>query len=248
MATFAVLVAVVFSFALDPTVRSTDIAGAMLWVTVLFAGTLGLGRSFALEREADALTGVLVSPVPRGAVFLGKFLANLLVVLAVEAVIFPVYALFFGLQLGRGAGRAGAGGASGDGGVHGAGDAVRRHHGAHAAWRDAAPHPAAAAADPRGDLRRQRHAAPARRAARWRRWAATCGCCWRWTWSFSSSAPPSSAPRWRSRSTQPGRMNSRQRRHEVRLRGLPPFVGVAESRCHSEGAPDGTPPAPAPGA
>jgi hypothetical protein len=92
MATFAALVAVVFSFALDPTVRSRDIAGAMLWVTVLFAGTLGLGRSFAMEREADALTGVLVSPVPRGAVFLGKFLANLVVVLAVEAVIFPVYA------------------------------------------------------------------------------------------------------------------------------------------------------------
>lgn len=100
MATFAMLVAVVFSFALDPTVRSGDIAGAMLWVTVLFSGTLGLGRSFALEREADALTGVMVSPVPPGAVFLGKFLANLLVVLAVEAVIFPVYALFFGLRLG----------------------------------------------------------------------------------------------------------------------------------------------------
>lgn len=98
MATFAVLVAVVFSFALDPTVRARDIAGAMLWVTVLFAGTLGLGRSFALEREADALTGVLVSPVPGGAVFLGKFLANLLILLAVEAVVFPVYALFFGLR------------------------------------------------------------------------------------------------------------------------------------------------------
>lgn len=100
MATFAMLVAVVFSFALDPTVRSRDIAGAMLWVTVLFAGTLGLGRSFALEREADAFTGVLVSPVPRGAVFLGKFLANLTVLLAVEAVIFPVYAILFGLGLG----------------------------------------------------------------------------------------------------------------------------------------------------
>jgi heme exporter protein B len=100
MATFAALVAVVFSFALDPTVRSRDIAGAMLWVTVLFAGTLGLGRAFALEREADAMTGMLVSPVPRGALFLGKFLANLLVVLVVEAVIFPVYALFFGLRLG----------------------------------------------------------------------------------------------------------------------------------------------------
>ena len=100
MATFAMLVAVVFAFAVDPTVRARSIAGAMIWVTVLFAGTLGLGRSFALEREADAFTGVLVSPVPRGAVFLGKFLANLAVLLAVEAVIFPVYAILFGLGLG----------------------------------------------------------------------------------------------------------------------------------------------------
>jgi heme exporter protein B len=101
MATFAVLVAVVFSFALDPSVRAREIAGAMIWVTVLFAGTLGMGRAFALEREADALTGVLVSPVDRGALFLGKWLANLTVVLVVEAVIFPVYGLFFGLPYGR---------------------------------------------------------------------------------------------------------------------------------------------------
>lgn len=98
MATFAVLVAVVFSFSIDPTaVRARSIAGAMIWVTVLFAGTLGLGRSFALEREADALTGLMVAPVERGALFLGKWLANVAVVTAVEAVIFPAYALFFGL-------------------------------------------------------------------------------------------------------------------------------------------------------
>jgi len=98
--TFAVLVAVVFSFALDPTVRAREIAGAMLWVTVLFAGTLAMGRAFAAEREGDALTGVLASPVERGALFLGKWLASLVIVLVTEAVIFPVFALFFGLSLG----------------------------------------------------------------------------------------------------------------------------------------------------
>ena len=97
-ATFAVLVAVVFSFAVDPTVRARSIAGAMIWVTVLFAGTLGLGRAFALEREGEALTGVLLAPVDRGALFLGKWLASLALVLAMEALIFPVYALFFGLE------------------------------------------------------------------------------------------------------------------------------------------------------
>ena len=98
MGTFAVLVAVVFSFAVDPTVRARSIAGAMIWVTVLFAGTLGLGRSFALEREAEALTGVMLAPVDRGAFFLGKWLANLAIVLVVEALIFPVFALFFNLS------------------------------------------------------------------------------------------------------------------------------------------------------
>lgn len=95
MITFAALVAVVFSFALDPTVRARALLGAMLWVTILFAGTLGLGRSFTLEREQEALTGVLLTPIDRGALYLGKFLANLGILLLVEAAIFPVYALFF---------------------------------------------------------------------------------------------------------------------------------------------------------
>lgn len=98
MLTFAALVAVVFSFALDPTVRARSFAGAMLWVTVLLAGLLGLGRSFAFEREHEALTAVLLAPVSPAAVFLGKALANLLILLVVEAAIFPVYALFFGLS------------------------------------------------------------------------------------------------------------------------------------------------------
>jgi heme exporter protein B len=104
MLTFAVLVAVIFSFALDPTVRGRSIAGAMLWVTVIFAGMLGLGRSFAAEREQDALLGLLLAPLDRSALFLGKFLANLLILLVTEVVIFPVYALFFQLPLGRGIG------------------------------------------------------------------------------------------------------------------------------------------------
>lgn len=101
MLTFAVLVAVVFSFAVDPTVRAASIAGAMLWVTVLFAGLLGLGRSFALEREQDAMTGILLAPVDRGALFLGKFAANLALLLVTELVVFPVYGLFFQLSYWR---------------------------------------------------------------------------------------------------------------------------------------------------
>lgn len=96
--TFAVLVAVVFSFSLDPTLRARSFAGAMIWVTILFAGILGLGRSFGLEREQEALSGLLLAPIDRGALFLGKFLANLAILLVLELVVFPVYALFFGLD------------------------------------------------------------------------------------------------------------------------------------------------------
>jgi heme exporter protein B len=102
MLTFAVLVAVVFSFALDPTIRARGLAGAMLWVTILFAGMLGLGRSFSQEREQDAMTGILLAPIDRGALFAGKFLANLVLLVALVLVVFPVYGLFFQLDF-RGA-------------------------------------------------------------------------------------------------------------------------------------------------
>ncbi|MQA90014.1 MAG: cytochrome C biogenesis protein [Gemmatimonas sp.] len=99
MLTFAVLVGVVFTFSLDATVPSRSIAGAMLWVSILFAGMLGLGRSFTLEKEQDALVGVLLTPVGRGAFYFGKFLANLALVTGTTLLIFFVYGLFFQLNL-----------------------------------------------------------------------------------------------------------------------------------------------------
>lgn len=95
--TFAVLVAIVFSFALDPTLRARPLIGAMIWVTILFAGTLGVGRSFAVEREESALSGLLLAPIAREALFLGKFAANLVILLVVELLVFPTYGLFFGV-------------------------------------------------------------------------------------------------------------------------------------------------------
>jgi heme exporter protein B len=99
MLTFAVLVAVVFSFSLDPTVPVRPIVGAMLWITILFAGMLGLGRSFSLEKEQDALVGVLLAPISRGALYAGKFAANLIMLVATVVVVFFVYALFFPVAL-----------------------------------------------------------------------------------------------------------------------------------------------------
>ncbi len=99
MLTFAVLVAVVFSFSLDPTFNTLPIAGAMIWVTVLFSGMLGLGRSFAAEQEQDAMVGILLAPVDRGAVYFGKFIANLALLLTTTLAIYLIYSLFFQLPL-----------------------------------------------------------------------------------------------------------------------------------------------------
>jgi heme exporter protein B len=95
MLTFTVLVAVVFTFSLDPMVPSRSIAGAMVWVTILFAGMLGLGRSFSLEKEQDALVGVLLTPIDRGALYFGKFLANLALLTGATVLVFLIYGLFF---------------------------------------------------------------------------------------------------------------------------------------------------------
>jgi heme exporter protein B len=62
---------------------------------------IALNRSFALERENAALDGLLLAPVSRSALFLGKYLANLAFVFTVEAVALPLFVLFFGVDLSR---------------------------------------------------------------------------------------------------------------------------------------------------
>lgn len=98
---FAALVLVVFNFARDPTVLSaTDLAPSVLWVTFALAAMVALNRAFNVERENDALDGLLLAPVPREAMFLGKLLANLAFVGTVELVTLPLFTLFFNVSLG----------------------------------------------------------------------------------------------------------------------------------------------------
>lgn len=93
---FSLLAIVIFYFAWDPTaIPAADLAPGVLWVIFTFSGLLGLHRSFAVEHADRALDGLLASPVPREALFAGKALANLLFVLAVQAVSVPAVALFY---------------------------------------------------------------------------------------------------------------------------------------------------------
>jgi heme exporter protein B len=98
---FALLGIVIFYFAWDPTaVSAADLAPGVLWVIFTFSGLLGLHRSFAVELEERAIDGLLASPIAREAIFLGKAAANLVFVLAVQAVAIPAVSLFYNLPLG----------------------------------------------------------------------------------------------------------------------------------------------------
>ena len=101
MAGFTVLVGVLFNYAIDPVlVRPEDIASGLVWVTIVFAGTLGLGRTFELEAQDGAFQGVLMTPVPRDALFLGKVLSNYVILLVVVFLALGVFGLFFALDWG----------------------------------------------------------------------------------------------------------------------------------------------------
>jgi heme exporter protein B len=98
---FAAIVLVIFNFARDPaSVSPRTLAPSVLWVTFTFAAMLTFNRGFMLEKENAAIDGLLLSPMPRGALFLGKYLANLGFVFTVEAVTLPLFVLFFNVGLG----------------------------------------------------------------------------------------------------------------------------------------------------
>ena len=97
----AALILVIFNFARDPTVvRAPALAPSALWVTITFASVTALNRAFAMELDHGALDGLLLAPVGREAIYLGKLLGNLAFTAFVQAVTFPLFVLFFNLDIG----------------------------------------------------------------------------------------------------------------------------------------------------
>jgi heme exporter protein B len=97
---FAAMVLVLFNFGRDPTaLPASAIAPGVLWVTFALAAMLAMNRGFTIERENAALDGLLLAPVPREALFLGKLLANLVFVGVVELITLPLFTLFFNVSL-----------------------------------------------------------------------------------------------------------------------------------------------------
>ena len=98
MGFMAALVVLVFSFAFisgqEVTVGPDAIAG-ILWVAVLFSGTVALSRTFDRERENEAIRSLLLSPVPRSAIYAGKLAATAAIMLLVELLLLPLLAALF---------------------------------------------------------------------------------------------------------------------------------------------------------
>ena len=100
MLVFSLLVILIFNFALelDITTRQSVTAG-VLWVTFAFAGTLGLNRSMAVEKDRGCLDALLLAPVDRSAIYFGKVISNLVFMLIVEAIVLPVYSFLYNVNL-----------------------------------------------------------------------------------------------------------------------------------------------------
>jgi heme exporter protein B len=96
---FALVVLLLFSFAFDPSEETTrEISGGLLWIVFAFAGTLLLNRSFARELNNDCLDALISAPIPGSALFLGKALANYILVLAVELIALPLFGIFYNVR------------------------------------------------------------------------------------------------------------------------------------------------------
>lgn len=100
MLLFAFLSILIFSFALElnRVAREEAISG-VLWVTVVFASTLGLNRSMAAEREQGNIEAMLMAPIDRAVIFFGKLAGNLVFTLLVGVMLLPLMTLFYNKPL-----------------------------------------------------------------------------------------------------------------------------------------------------
>lgn len=100
MLVFSILVVLIFNFALelDKEARE-DVAAGVVWVTFIFAGTLGLNRTFAAEKDRGSFDGLLLAPVDRSLIYFGKLISTLAFMLIVEAITTPIFVLLYGVSL-----------------------------------------------------------------------------------------------------------------------------------------------------
>lgn len=100
MSVFSLLVIVIFNFVFDPGISNLEkILPGILWVAFTFAGVLGLNRSFVFEKDKDCLQGLMLCPVDRSAIYLGKMVGNVIFMLVVEVIALPIFSVLFNFSI-----------------------------------------------------------------------------------------------------------------------------------------------------
>jgi len=100
MLVFSLLIILIFNFALELDIKTRQsVTAGVLWATFAFAGTLGLNRSMAIEKDRGCLDGLLLAPVDRSAIYFGKVISNLAFMLLVEIIVLPIYSVLYNVNL-----------------------------------------------------------------------------------------------------------------------------------------------------
>ncbi len=100
MFTFSLLIIVIFNFSFNISRELVEKAiPSFMWISFLFAGVLGLSRSFGIEKENNAIKGTLLTPTSRSLLFLSKFLSNFIFLLMLEIILLPMFIVFFNYDL-----------------------------------------------------------------------------------------------------------------------------------------------------
>ncbi len=100
MAAFSIVLVVIFNFSL---VINNDNIGylvpSLLWISIIFVGTLGLSRTFAIEKENSAITGILLSPIDRSMLYLSKVISNLIYILITQFLLLFLFLVLFNINI-----------------------------------------------------------------------------------------------------------------------------------------------------
>ncbi len=93
---FSLIILLIFVFALSPEqIQQVEILSGVFWISFLLSGILSLSKSFSLERENSCLEALLVSPISRGSVFLGKLMSNIIMIMIVQVIVIPIFGVLF---------------------------------------------------------------------------------------------------------------------------------------------------------
>lgn len=97
---FTVLVFVIFNFTFEPGASYIgEISPGILWVAYIFSSVLGLNRTFLSERENNCISGLMLSPIDRGAIYIAKMIGNMIFIFIVIGISLPIFTVFYNVNI-----------------------------------------------------------------------------------------------------------------------------------------------------